>query len=112
MMDTRDLLKILSENPDLPILCMVDGELVADERCARWAACVGSAEVKEYITMEEEWIFGQSVFFKDDADEMADMMCECEPEETYEQAHKAAEEKVANMGWIKAIVLYIDLPEE
>lgn len=115
VLKSEELAKILNENPDLPILCMVDGELCADDSCRRWAGCIGSAEVKEYICLDPDdnfYTYGQAIFWKEDADELADLMCEDEPDERYEEAHKAAVEKVARMEWIKAIVLDIDLPEE
>ena len=35
------LFKLIKENPDLPILPMVDSEIVADDFCARWTGSRG-----------------------------------------------------------------------
>ena len=110
---TSEVAKILRENSNLPILCMVDGDLVADESCRRWAGCVGSVEVKEYVCVDPEdfCTYGQAIFWKEDQDELIDLMCDRVPDDEYDEFHKKAEEKVAKLDWIKAIVLYIDLPE-
>lgn len=112
---TSEVAKILNASPNLPILCMVDGELCADDSCRRWAGCIGSAEVKEYVCLDPDTDFntyGQAIFWKEDADDLVDLMCDSATDEEYEEASKAAVERVANMNWKKAIVLYIDLPEE
>lgn len=108
------LARIILENPDLPVLCMVDGDLVADVSCRRWAASIGSVEVKEYVRLnpdEEIYTDGQVIFWKEDADELARIMCECVPDNQKDE-YQAAVEKVAQMDWTKAIVVNIDLPEE
>ena len=34
---TKELLKIVAENPDLPIVCMVDSDIVCEDN-GRWLA--------------------------------------------------------------------------
>ena len=56
------LLKLISENPELPIVPMVDSEIVADDGYNRWLGSWGMAHIGEYIVGEE------SVIFRDDDD--------------------------------------------
>ena len=57
------LLNLVRENPDLPIVPMVDGELVADTD-GYWMGKWGKCEIGEYYLGEEK------VHFKDDDMEM------------------------------------------
>lgn len=111
----EEMAKILGAEGNLPIICMVDGELCADDSCRRWAGCVGSVEIKEYITIDQDdfWLTGgQAIFWKEDADELVDLMCERFDDDLYEQKRKEAQEKVDAYEWIRAVVLYVDIPEE
>lgn len=108
----QNLLKILSENPDLPILCMVDYEICGDDSCRRWAGSIGEVEIKEYISLDpEETVYGQSIFWKEDIDELIDLMSEEAPPEEYEAVWQQNAEKIKkDERWIKAIVINIDTP--
>ena len=100
-----ELFKLINENPELPILPMVDSEIVADDVCSRWTGSWGSAEITEYIIGDER------VYFKDD-DDPETVLNNCiggvdywgEPEDVVEREFN-------NLPWIRAIVVNIDLPE-
>lgn len=77
----EELFRLIKENPDLPILPMVDSEIVADDVCARWTASWGSAYVGEYI------IGSERVWFKDE-DEAEDILNDCIGGEVFTQYQK------------------------
>lgn len=138
MSNKEELARLILENPELPVLCMVEFEIVAGDDCLRWAASLGECKIREYIYHED----GMSefvIFWREDAEKLVDVMAEnaenrintqCEREfvdpdpimqrafeqEQREKAYQAAREeawkKVKAMPWKKAIVVNIDLPEE
>lgn len=100
-----ELFKLIKENPDLPIIPMVDSEIVADDVCARWIGSCGSAEITEYIIGDER------VYFKDD-DDPETVLNDCIGGVDYwEQPEDVVEREYNNLAWVKAIVVNIDVPE-
>ena len=57
-----DLLELIKAHPELPIVPMVDSEIVCDDGCARWMGAWGPASVTKYLVSEEH------IFFFDDED--------------------------------------------
>ena len=103
-----ELFKLIKDNPELPILLMVDSEIVADDGYVRWSASWGSSEIDEYYITKEK------VHFKDDDDweEIADVLSSEFGYDVYEgMSDTTAKEVYNNLSWIRAIVVNIDLPE-
>lgn len=101
----EELFRLIKENPDLPILPMVDSEIVADDGYARWTASWGSAYVGEYIVGDER------VYFKDE-DEAEDVLNDCiGGKDFYTVPEAEVERRYNELPWIKAIIVNIDLPE-
>lgn len=102
-----ELFGLIRENPDLPIVPMVDSEIVADDGYNRWLGVWGSSYIGEYLTGEE------CIFFREDddlyeIDKVLTEMCDDYDENTTdEDAAKA----YADLPWIKAIIVNIDLPD-
>ena len=48
-----EIIKLIEENPDLPVVPMVDGEVVADDSYQYWMGKWGKCEVTEYYLGEE-----------------------------------------------------------
>ena len=63
-----DLLELIKAHPELPIVPMVDSEIVCDDGCARWMGAWGPASVTKYLVSEEH------IFFFDDEDVEAVLM--------------------------------------
>ena len=101
----NELLSLIKSNPDLPILPMVDYEIIGEDY-GRWAGSWGHAYVGEYIMGNER------VWFYDDDDERERVLEDCvggadfwrEPEDDVKRAYDA-------LPWIRAIIVNIDLPE-
>jgi len=98
--NVKKLLELIEENPDLPIVPMVDGDVVVDDTFCNWLGHWGRAEVTEYLLGSE------GVWFKDaDAE---DVLSDVLGYEAWE-AMTDEEEKAAldSLDWIKCIVVYI-----
>lgn len=104
----EELFRLIRENQELPILPMVDSEIVADDGYARWSASWGSAEITEYILADER------VHFKDldDWGEIESVLSEMFGYDVYgTMSDDVAKNTYNNLPWVKAIVVNIDLPE-
>lgn len=103
----EELFKLMEENPDLPIVPMVDYEIVAED-CGRWLGAWGSSYIGEYIMGEER------VYFREDDDlyEVDKVLDEMLDTEVYEviETDTEAQAAYAELPWIKAIIVNIDLP--
>lgn len=99
-----ELFRLMMENPELPVLPMVDSEIVADDGYNRWVGAWGSAYIGEYVDGKEHLCFRDDddieiavieIYGRDAFDEM-----------DYEEMWKA----YRSLPWIKAIIVNIDLP--
>lgn len=71
----KDLIKLIQENPDLPVISMVDYEAVSDE----WgytAASFGGAYAEEYALYNERYYSDRESFKEDYYDYNDDELCE------------------------------------
>lgn len=103
-----ELFKLMRENPELPVVPMVDSEIVADDGYARWMGAWGSASIGEYFVGEER------IYFRDDSDpcEVEGLLYELYSCEEYGAMDDKQEAEVyADVPWIKAIIVDINLPD-
>jgi len=100
-----ELFKLMQENPELPVVPMVDGEIVVDDWCCRWKGSWGSSYIGEYVEGDER------IYFRDD-DEIEDVLNHCiGGVDFYELPESEAERAYENLPWVKAIIVDIDLPD-
>lgn len=103
--NSEELFQLIKDNPDLPILPMVDSEIVADDGCSRWAASWGSAYVGEYI------IGNERIWFKNE-DDAEEVLNDCVGGiDFYGMEDEKVNKEYEKLPWIKAIIVNIDLPE-
>lgn len=110
-----ELLRLVAENPSLPIVAMVYSEVVQDDGYAWWLGSFGRAYVDEYVIFKSNKYDDGKYYTKDDQDEIEEIIAECVSEENpqmseseiFAEAHRQAEA----LPWTKAIIVYIDLPE-
>ena len=108
MTDTEKFLKLVQENPDLPIVPMVDEEVVANDCSTYWMGEWGYSEVTEY------YIGKDRIHFRSDDEEeaLADMVG-CKYYETKDGRDILSlsddewKELYDSLDWVKAIVVYI-----
>lgn len=104
----EELFRLMQENPDLPVVPMVDGEILGDDS-GYWLAGWGQARVDEYLVCEHSErvafksdgdVFGtlEDYLSYDDFDKLPDLESECRP--IYDA-----------LPWTKAIIVYIGVPE-
>lgn len=101
--NTLDLLKLIEQNPSLPVVPMVDGEIVSDD-FGYYLGAFGGARVDEYlISCRDE------VLFKSD-DGVFDALERCLTSEEFKALPEAESECRPHydaLPWVKAIVVYV-----
>lgn len=107
----QNLLKLIQENPELPIVAMVAGEIVAGDEYGYWMGSWGSARVDEYLVPKQDRDDG--IYFKSD-DDVFDVLERYLPEEEWEALPDAESEcrpYYDALPWVKAIIVKIELPD-
>ena len=112
MDNTQQLLKLIKDNPTLPVMPMVGEEVVADDSAGYWLGSFGRCEVNEY------YIGRDRVHFKDeDMDEVLEDMAGCNYGETsdgrdiWDLSEEEWKVMFDELPWAKAIIVYIDSPD-
>ena len=104
----EELFRLMAENPELPVVPMVDSEIVCDDYYSRWLGSWGCCYIGEYYCGDER------IFFREDDDEAEIEAAVIDEfgDETWEQmTEEEAKAEYAALPWIKAIIVDIDLPE-
>lgn len=103
----EELFRLMQENPELPVVPMVDYEIVADDS-GRWLGSWGSSYIGEYLIGEERVHFRED----DDPSEVDKVLSERYGDDYYtDMTDEQEAEAYAGLPWIKAIIVNIDLPE-
>lgn len=111
MNNTEKLLKLIAKNPDLPIIPLVDSEVVSEDY-GRWLGSFGSVYVGEYALFNDRYYDDREEFKEDFFDFCYDGLSErfnYDPRDKTE--NKELEkylDKVADERFIKAIIVNID----
>lgn len=103
----EEFLKLIQENPDIPIVPMVDGKIPWDD-CGYWIGAWGSARIDEYLLVNNS----EYVVFKSD-DDVFDVLERYLSDEEFEKLPETESECrpiYDALPWTKAIVVYIELP--
>lgn len=96
-----ELFKLMQEHPCLPIIPLVDSEIVADDYCKWWVGHWGCVRIMEYIMGDER------IFFKvDDMDAVLDGIEEYRSVWEDWPVEKIME-TFNNLPWIKCIAVCI-----
>lgn len=99
------LLELMKENPHLPIVPMVNSEVVADDTWGYWMGSWDHARLDKYYKGEER------VYFYDECD-MEDLVTETKGWDWYDAASdEQVLEAYRSLPWVKCIVVYITVPE-
>lgn len=101
------LFRLMQENPELPVVAMVDSEIVADDGYNRWLGVWGCSYIGEYLIGKEHLFFRED----DDPSEADRVLSERYGDDYYaDMTGKQEAETYAGLPCIKAIIVYIDLP--
>jgi hypothetical protein len=103
MIDSKELIKLATENPELPVVAFVDGDVVCGDSCGRWIGEIGSCRIGEFALFEERYY--------DDRDDLKDAYYNYYDEEfegmTDDEIERLLDEKTSGM-WVKAILVNVD----
>ena len=101
----EELFKLMQENPELPVVPMVNGEIPGDD-CGYWLGSWGKAAVDEYL------LAGDYFLFKSD-DDVFDALERYLTDEEFDALPEKESEcrpYYEKLPWQKAIIVYIELP--
>lgn len=109
MEGTKKLLKIMKENPELPVVFMVAQELYIDDDYSWYGGQIGSSSIREYFLSDYRY------FFKDeDEDELFDIFyygflhdIDNPTNEDKRKCWAKAKDEMAKIEWTKAIMVWI-----
>lgn len=108
--NVNELLKLIEENPDLPIIPMVATEVVAADDYAWWIGEWGKCIITEYYEGRE------TIHFKDEDEEdvLSDLKgcrpyCDKNGNDIYELPEEEWDRLYSSIPWIKCIAVYITI---
>lgn len=99
------LLDLIKNNPLLPILPMVNQEVVGDDCWGYWMGSWGSARIDKYL------VHNGRLFFKDDDDPFDVLERVGYPRCVDDMTDREIDAAYDALPWRKAIIIYIDTPE-
>lgn len=111
----KELFGLIKKRPDLPIVAMVDSEIVADDGCCYWMGSWGSCLIDKYIVHEDCGV----IFYEEGKPDTVDIFekyfdyaeCGIDEELPDEEALPLMREKVDSLDWKEAIIVYIQVPD-
>jgi hypothetical protein len=109
MSNVEQLLNLIKENPELPIVPMVDSEIVTDDGYCYWVGAWGTASIDEiYIGRE-----GVHIKSYDDEEDVLNDLDSCQygydyyGRDIYSLTDEEWDELYKSIPWKKAILVYI-----
>lgn len=109
MTNKEILLQLIKENPELPIVPLVDTDVVCDDSYSWWLGKWGQAEIKHY------YLGNERVHIKEEDDEedvLNDLAgckysCDFEGRDIYELSDEEWDKLYKSIPWTKAIIVRI-----
>lgn len=107
---SKELIQLISDNPDLPIFAWVNGEVCEDDSCY-WLGKFDSASIREYAELgfsygwhETNWVF------KDETEDLEDYLLNTTEylELSDSEADKKLEDFLNSLEYKKAIFVFVD----
>lgn len=107
----KEILKLIDEHPDLPVIPVVGQDIVADST-GEWIANFGKAEVRKICLYEEAIIFYDEnplkiaeslVFYHDLPVGVFDSVSTGE-------TNKLTKEALDSLDWLEAIIIHVETP--
>lgn len=100
----KELLELIKDNPELPVIPLVDEEVVGGDDYANWIGNWGMAEIVEVV-------FGREQFFVRGEDDPPDVLNDClEDKDYWEEPEEIVESLYESLPWTKVISVYITSP--
>lgn len=106
----KDVLKLIAEHPDLPVVPMVGQDIVADS-FGEWTAEVGEAEIRKICIYEDAVIFYNENPLKTAWLLELDYDTLGLPESMSSgEANKRLKAFIDSLDWLEAIIVHIETP--
>lgn len=110
----KELFTLIRKHPDLPIVAMVDSDIVADDG-GFWLGEWGRCEVDKYIVHENYGV----IFYDNGTPDIVDIFekyfdyaeCGIDEEMPDKEALPLMKAKIDTLDWKEAIIVYIVLPD-
>lgn len=103
---SKELLKLIAENPDLPVVPMVDSEVYGGEEYGYWLGSFGRSEVGEYALFDDRYFTDRDDLEEVYADYIADDYLDMSDDEFFAMVKEKTKD-----WWTKAILVYIGTPD-
>lgn len=111
----KELFELIKKRPDLPIVAMVDSEIVADDGYCYWMGSWGSCLIDKYIIHEDYGV----IFYEEGKPDTVDIFekyfdyaeCGIDEELPDEEALPLMRARVDSLDWKEAIIVYIQVPD-
>lgn len=105
----QKLRKLIIANPDLPVIFMVNSDVVVDDFYANWLASISSVEVGEYCCYKTRYYDDKNdleeEYYVDHEDELKNC---CFGNDEIDMIIKER----TSSWWRKAIIVYVDVPSD
>ena len=104
---SKDLLQLIKDNPDLPIVPMVDAEVAGDDS-GYYMGSLGEVKVDEYV-ISSYYYYDDRVIFKSDDDvfDALERYMSAEEFEALPDDEEDCRPYYDKLPWTKAIIVYI-----
>ena len=103
----QKLRKLIITNPDLPVIFMVNSDVIVDDSYANWLASMNHVEVGEYCCYKTR-------YYDDRNDLEEEYYVDHEDEFEYlkdNEIDRIIKERTSSW-WRKAIIVYVDVPSD
>ena len=100
-----DLLTIIALHPELPIVPMVNSEIVQDDSFSYWLGSWGYARIDQYVISDNR------IFFKDSDDPYELMLHFMDPDKLDAMTDEGIAAACDALPWKEAIIVYIETPD-
>lgn len=102
----KHFIELVKLHPELPVIPMVDTDVVASDEFSTWKGSFGHSEIKEF-TWYEMYHDCEQMVLKEDNGGIVEYLMKCNDD----MEEEAAQKVVDDLDWQKAIILDIGLPE-
>lgn len=103
----QKLRELIIANPDLPVIFMVNSDVVVDDSYANWLASISSVKVGAFCCYKTR-------YYDDKNDLEEEYFVDYEDELKYlkdDEIDRIIEERTSSW-WRKAIIVYVDVPSD
>lgn len=103
----QELRELIIDNPDLPVVFMVNSDVVVDDFYANWLASISSVKVGEYCCYKTRYYDDQieleEEYYVDHEDELKNLKDN--------EIDRIIKERTSSW-WRKAIIVYVGVPTD